>query len=375
MALFSIGRNMNNLSDSVGLNHVRPDVGRPGFHTFVHDSEWIVDQFVELGCKWNRLAFSWPLVQPEANVFDWELYDRIVDDCAAKGIQIVATLGGHFDDPAVPAWAGTTLKDVVNHHPEHQDRFVEAWVKRYKDRITYWEILNEPKVHHKGLTVVEYCEKVLRPANAIVKSLDSKAKTLACAYNNLPVVGERIEFWDAARGHYDILNHHQYDSWGMFRTEVLPNADVAETQAFRDLADANGEADKPIWITEMGWWGTGSLADTVFDTYKQFPGLWTPVLEAYTGRELIEHPILLREDEHRARWMEAVCPELLKIRGCEKIFLWVSMDEFEGGFEPNQLYGRLIPGKDVRPVDLWGIIGGDKKWKETAHALQRMLAK
>lgn len=220
---------------------------------------------------------------------------------------------------------------------------------------------------------MEYCQKVLQPANAIVKSLDSNAKVLACAYNNLPVVGEREEFWDAARGHYDILNHHQYDSWGMFRTECLPEADVAETQAFRDLADKNGEADKPIWITEMGWWGTGSLADTVYDTYKQFPGLWTPVLPAYTGQELMEHPILVREDEHRARWMRAVCPALLEIRGCEKIFFWVAMDEFEGGFEMDQLYGRAVEGQNVRNVDLWGIIGGDKKWRKSALALQTML--
>jgi len=30
--------------------------------------------------------------------------------------------------------------------------------------------------------------------------------------------------------------------------------------------------------------------------------------------------------------------------------------------------------RDVRPVDLWGIIGSDKKWKQTAHALKLMLA-
>lgn len=363
----------HNLSDAIGLNHVRPDVGRPGYHSFVNESDWLIEQFVELGCKWNRLSFSWVLVQPGPDMFDWELYDRIVDACVAADIQIVATLGGHFDVPAVPAWAGSSLKDVVNSNPGAQIQFIEAWVDRYKDRISHWEILNEPKVHHVGLTVVEYCERILQPANAIVKAFDSEAKVLACAYNNLPVVGEWTEFWDAARGHYDILNYHQYDSWGMFRTECSPAADVAEVQAFRDLADANGESETPIWITEMGWWGTGSLTDTVFDTYKQFPGLWTPVLDAYTGRELMEHPILIREDQKRARWMEAVCPELLKIHGCEKIFFWVSMDEFEGGFDPDQLYGRPSADRDVKKVDLWGIIAGDKRWLESAHTLRRML--
>jgi hypothetical protein len=65
---------------------------------------------------------------------------------------------------------------------------------------------------------------------------------------------------------------------------------------------------------------------------------------------------------------------LLAMPRCEKVFLWVSMDEFEGGYDPDRVYGR---GTDERPasqVDLWGIIAGDKRWRKSASALQELVS-
>jgi hypothetical protein len=289
------------------------------------------------------------------------------------GIQILPTLGGHFDRPPVPAWAGESLKQVVNEHPEYLERFVDAWVRRYRDRIAHWEMLNEPKVHHKGLTVLEYVERILRPCYRLIKSIDAKAKVLPCAYNNLPVVGNPLEFWDAARGHYDIHNHHQYQYWGHFLPEPWTSGDLQDMREFRALMDKHGDADKPFWVTEFGWFGSGSLTGTVWDTYKQFPALWTPTKAAYTGRETLSHPVVVREDALRAQWLRALVPQMLAIRGCQKAFLWVSIDEFEGGYDPEQLYGRSTPEQPARQVDLWGVIAGDKTWRKTAYALQEML--
>ena len=55
------------------------------------------------------MAFFWVLVQPEEKRYDWSVYDGIVGACQKNGIEILATLGGHFDRPPVPAWAGATL--------------------------------------------------------------------------------------------------------------------------------------------------------------------------------------------------------------------------------------------------------------------------
>ena len=99
-----------NYKNKIGLNFIRPDANRPGNHDFVHSGAWLVSQYKELGVKWNRVAFSWVLVQPEKDRFDWAPYDRVVEACDRAGIEILATLGGHFDGPPVPAWAGDLLR-------------------------------------------------------------------------------------------------------------------------------------------------------------------------------------------------------------------------------------------------------------------------
>jgi len=87
----------------------------------------------------------------------------------------------------------------------------------------------------------------------------------------------------------------------------------------------------------------------------------------------VDHPVVAREDERRAAWMKNMLPRLLAIPGCEKVFLWVSMDEFEGGFGPDAFYGAVTEGQKVRQVDLWGIIAADRQWRKSAFALQEIL--
>ncbi len=195
----------------IGLNFIRPDVGRPGNYEFRNNGVWLAGQLNEMGVQWTRIAFSWVSIQPNKDEFDWSAYDRIVDACAAHHIHILATLGGHFDKPPVPAWAGKTLADVVANHPEYLEKFIKAWASRYKDRIHYWEILNEPSGQHLDLTLHAYVEGILKPSYRIIKSEDPQAKVLPCAYNELPggksdAVGPkgREIFWDLARGYYDI---------------------------------------------------------------------------------------------------------------------------------------------------------------------------
>ena len=46
------------------------------------------------------------------------------------------------------------------------------------------------------------------------------------------------------------------------------------------------------------------------------------------------------------------------------------MDEFEGGYDPDALYGAKQEGNDIRDIDMWGLIAGDKTWRVSAHALK-----
>jgi len=81
----------------------------------------------------------------------------------------------------------------------------------------------------------------------------------------------------------------------------------------------------------------------------------------------------MREVNLRAEWMKNLFPRMLSVSGCGKVYLWVSLDEFEGGYVPDKIYGRSTEDKPASQIDLWGIIAGDKTWRKSAFTLQEIL--
>lgn len=365
----------------VGLNFIRSDYGRPGNYTFLHKGVWLAEQFQKMGLRWNRLNVSWVVVQPTERQYNWEPYDRVVHLCRHRGINVLATLGGHFDKPPVPLWSGDSLLDVVTNHPQRLETYIEAWVNRYKGSVTHWEILNEPGHFHKGLTVSIYVNEILKPAYKIIKAADPQAVVLACSYNNLPVLGNKEEFWDEARGYYDLANYHCYVGDGKVRTDTSGAPEEARIRSFIEEMQRHDEGNRHFWVTETGWSGTSSAF--VFDNS---PINHTPdaSYRSELGREVIANAVMHAEDAKRAIWMEDMYRRLLLLPGCEKVFLWASMDEFMDGYQPDQLYKpggeaaeqryqRLPKDDRAKECDLWGLIAGDGSWRKSAFSLQRLL--
>lgn len=359
------------LGNHIGLNFIRPDVNRSGYYDFNHNTKWLLKQYSKLDVKWNRVAFSWVDIQTEKDKFNWKTYDEIVDYCYQKDIKIVATLGGHFDDPKVPAWAGTNLTDVLENHPDHLANFVKALVKRYAGKIDYWEILNEPINQHFDLSTENYVDKILKPCAEIIRSLDKSAHILACDFGSLPKKN-REYFWQNSRDYVDIYNMHLYIMWGKFRDIASADLEIEKITKFRHEVIAQGLQDKPFWITEIGWWGTRNyqmLKDTGRNEVKR----------PWTGKEISTSEIHLREDSLRSVWLKDLFPKAVKIDGCGNIFLWCAMDEYEGGFNETTLYHssmlQMYHTKDEKhPLfSLWGIFSGDKKWKKSAYSLREII--
>lgn len=143
----------------------------------------------------------------------------------------------------------------------------------------------------------------------------------------------------------------------------------------KDITNARNDMlrhgiSKPFWITEIGWWGSGyKIIDG--DTSKASAGY-----HAFRGENILTSSIHRREDSLRAVWMTDLFPRVLSIPGCEKVFLWCAMDEYEGGFRPSTPYYAVNfdSKEDKHPLfDLWGIIDGAWQWKKSAYVLRDML--
>ncbi len=221
---------------------------------------------------WVRIDANWLDAEKSQGQFDWTIFDAVVNAAQAKGLQVLAVLA------YTPAWASTgdTLGDGPNNDIPKAGTYasyVTAAVTHLKDRVTHYELWNEPNLQQffEG-TPQDYINDVLIPGADALHAACSTCKVVAPA---LATVGTNYQTWlDAvlagAQSKIDIVSGHDYakfpqDSPGaggasdsfynkleshrvvMFGTSVLYEGPLS----FKEVMDAHA-CKLPFWITETG---------------------------------------------------------------------------------------------------------------------------
>jgi hypothetical protein len=215
-----------------------------------------------------RINLSWGSVQssPDA-AYDWTRYDLAIAGAAINGIRVLATVYGS------PPWVEST--------PEHPplgsaqarfDSFVRAAVQRYgadgsfwKEHpnvpvtpIVDWQLWNEPNSHlfwKPAPSAGEYVE-LLRGFERTIHSADAGARVLLGGLFPTPRGDITMEsFLDQL---YRRGGAQLFDAAAVHPYAANPQRALASTGELRSLMDRNGDADKPIWITEVGWASRGT---------------------------------------------------------------------------------------------------------------------
>jgi len=230
----------------------------------------------DAGIGWVKQQFAWEEIEPEQKgVYQtpgggssWAKFDQIVEACEVHGLQIVARL----DRP--PSW---TREDDSNPQrpPDNladYGDYVYAFVERYRGRIGYIQIWNEPNLYQEwGNRPVDpegYVE-LLKVAYTRAKEADPNIRVLSAPLaislgEPLPEPGRwsamnDLDYLEAmyeagARDYFDI---YSANAFGMDRPpEDPPDADVLNFQRVllhREIMERHGDADKPIWFNEFGW--------------------------------------------------------------------------------------------------------------------------
>jgi GH35 family endo-1,4-beta-xylanase len=220
----------------------------------------------EMGATWATEFFPWLYIQPTGrNRFDWSQPDRIVDAAVANNINLIARLDG------VPTWArppNTTWKYLDPDHYTAYADFVAAFIQRYKGRVQYYIIWNEPN------TAAEWGSRKPDPAAYadLVKTVYPRAKqadptatillagmapnlegeTSNIALNDL-VYLDRL--YDAgAAPYFDGVAVHSYGL--QFPPDAPSSPDrlnFARAEQTYSVMVRRGDANKPVYITEGGW--------------------------------------------------------------------------------------------------------------------------
>jgi len=247
-----------------------------GANTFFEQEveEWKLRRSMELlrdaGVKWVRQEFPWNRIEvgakgnfssPQGST--WDTYDRIVALAQDYGLELVVRLD------LTPDWAGSdasTLRSPPDDFEDYGD-FVAAVASRYKGRVRYYQIWNEPNLFFEwGRTpdAAEYV-RLLRTAYQRAKAIDPAIVILSAAL--APTLGTPDgknesdltylqKMYDAGAGPYfDVLSAQGYGLWtGPGDRRADPNqVNMSRVQLLREIMVRNGDSDKAVWISELGW--------------------------------------------------------------------------------------------------------------------------
>jgi hypothetical protein len=253
-----------------------------GVNTFLEQEveaqkrERAVQMIADAGFHWIRQEFSWEDIEihgkgdfqdrrNEPYRSAWEKYDHIVDLTSQYGIEIIARLSNP------PAWSRARGDETGAFAPpddlDDYGDFVEAVVRRYQGRITCYQIWNEPNIYpewgERPVSPEEYTE-LLRVGYTRIKSTCPDCVVISGALAQTIPLGPRDlndflflqRMYDAGAGDYfDVLAMQGYGLWSgptdrRMRPRVL---NFSRPLYLREIMVDNGDAAKPIWITEMNW--------------------------------------------------------------------------------------------------------------------------
>ena len=235
-------------------------------------------QIKEAGFAWIRQEFTWEDIEIHGRgdfedrrnieavgiVDAWAKYDRIVELAGQYGLQIQARIGNP------PRWAQSSpeagdmappliIEDYVN--------FAAAVVERYRGRIRFYQVWNEPNIYPEWGEAdanPEAYTALLCAAHNAMKSVDPDAVIISGALAPTIELGGRNlndfifleRMYAAGAGEcFDVLSMQGYGlNSGPTDQRMRPiTVNVGRNQYIRELMIAHGDAEKAIWLSEAAW--------------------------------------------------------------------------------------------------------------------------
>jgi hypothetical protein len=226
-----------------------------------------------------QVSFAWGSVQsgPFAP-YNWRYYDPVVRGAAENGVRVLATVY------STPTWVAQTPEIPPLGSAIHGfENFTRAVVARYGNDgtfweqhpdvprlpITDWELWNEPNspLFWKSTPDPAAYLTLLRAFRPAVKGADPEARVLLGGLIPAPAGGIPMDqfllaiYASGGRQLFDAVAVHPYAG--------TPEEAIDWVEQQRELMRRFGDADKPIWITEVGWASGGQPSGVTVGPERQ----------------------------------------------------------------------------------------------------------
>jgi len=244
------------------------DVGRVVDHGVVHENRDAVDS---TGTPWVRINLR--LDDWDSPTDDWfAVYDRVIDDYLARGIQVYALINDEAVASSQPHGSNAWIDDYVHN--------AIAIIDHFKNRVRVFELVNEPNNWADGETArfpPRAFAKILQDTYLAVKRdhagdrcwnvdlisgpLFSFDGTSASDYlEQTYSIGTSELAWNYTHevtGSYplDGIGYHVYVAQGLDSTTAdVRGAMLQNLSAVWNVVAAHeGATTKQLWVSEYGW--------------------------------------------------------------------------------------------------------------------------
>ena len=214
---------------------------------------------VRIGADWEWISYAGP------GTYDWSQLDQEVASVRAAGMSIDMVISGTASWAAVSGESGTDVAQPAD--PAQFGQFAAAVAQRYAPQgVQDYEIWNEPNntaFFQPAPNPAVYVQ-MLQASYTDIKAVDPSAFVITggLAPETTDGAGDINEvtflqdmYADGAAGYFDAVGDHPYsypalpdtyEAWsGWSAMDATPTS-------LESVMAANGDASKPIWITEVG---------------------------------------------------------------------------------------------------------------------------
>ncbi len=213
------------------------------------DLEKIVKLLKEAGVAFVRMDFLWDDIEPAKNEFSFAKYDFIVELLSKENIRILGILN-YSASWAADAWNSPprNLEDFTN--------YVSKVVFRYKDKVKYWEIWNEPDsaIYWQPQDDMKTYTELLKKSYIAAKEADLSCKIVLGGVTSQGYYAIKNIYKNGGKDYFDIINIHP------FVDPLKPNEQKRIFSIYNNLEklkSQHNDRDKKIWFTEIGCPGMG----------------------------------------------------------------------------------------------------------------------
>ena len=350
------------LAPTADIKYVK-DVSPFGVNTFLEQEvevakrEQTVQMIKESGFVWVRQQFPWADIEidgkgdftdrrnpPERSA--WDKYDNIVGLTEKYGLKVIARLS------APPKWSHRGYADLGDFGPPAQFEdyadYVAAVVTRYKGRIQYYQLWNEPNIYpewgdqrvnpedYARMMCMAYDRAKAIDPNVVVLSA-ALAPTIAQDGRDLSDLIFLQRMYNAGAGRcFDILSAQGYGLFsGPYDRRLDPQTtNVARHMLLRDIMVSNGDATKPIWLSELNW-------DAVPNTPEKIQG-WGKYGTATEQQQANYVPATYDRARQEWPWVGVMSIWFFKrASDAERDQSWYYFRMLEPDFTPTPLYDSM----------------------------------